>query len=1270
MGSDMKLTGLASGFDWQPIVDQLIELERTSVKRLEREKQGNNNKVSELGTLKSQLDTLKGAANALSDESLFRARKVSVDPNTNSLFSATAEAGAITGDFDIKVHSKATKTIMSSENRTFSRLSGGLNLNDRLIDLPIQTKISAGTFTIAGRTFSITSASTTLQDIMNDINTSFNGTNGVNPESDLSHITLEYDSSTDKFYLDTGELASHSNQKLPILGSPTDTSNFLHAVRLMDMQTENRDADVESNSGVSIFTTGTGDGAKAWLSDNDPLLNSSMDSRKYASFGGSLYKRVNNDPVYNPTSSYSAGDKVYSDGYVYEALNNLPSAGWTGVESSSGDQVTQNNSYFELLIDLNTGKVDDFNSVDSSNHAFNSGINVAGTGATDAYKAGDIVKAADGTFFRSIMNRTSATAVDWNSYDAVTNGHSAAIENEGWTNNVPDEIFISGRAYEMNNGVSATAHNGPADNTLYSSANGWGGNNNLVVGNATNQGAVANQNYFIPNSANWDAIQTHSTALSYSAGTVVTDGADFWQANGAIAAGPFNNTEWTNVTNSINDLADINNGGLVDSYWNKVDMSVSNSTYWNEIAHANTASDFDQNYWQQVKPEMSRYDESGAGNNITSTDYSIWAKIGNAGGYNGIDSNAGTHDTGETGLPADSNFSYSTWTVGSTTQAGQFIEHSGKIFKSTVTTTTEPGSAGSENDWDIVADSATSATTVSEQANRSRFTDLSFWQQFTIPDPDSDLNYWEKIEETVITSSYPLGSIDVSVSLASSNFANGFTGLTSGLGNFFVGDGEGAVRIDYDINKDSLTDIVDRVNSSDANIEMFYDAVGDRFVVKNKDNGSIGITLHESPTWDTLSGANVNIGTGNMLELMGLVAPQSISDIHNSGTNYQLGDYTSKTANGVTTYWQANQNSPTDEPSESSMQWRQVIRGVGRTINNELGENSSIQVNDGSLIYSTGLDFDSDNHGYNGISFSIENISLGGTVGFSVDKDIDQAKSVINKFVEEFNDAQNYISSLTKVDHTGDEVTAATFTGNTEISRIGGELRKRVFGDTTPHSESGRTTDGADLIINTNDASNTTLNGIQTQLSLTTSDEGYMIKVLNQAPSGDITYFNWDGVSWQQTEAAFRNLRITDVGLDFGIGSDLLKVTDSSLLTKILEEEPERVMALFGEEKVEGAFDLYTKTNRDYQGIASSLDEYITNFLSGDSDLGYKGAYQTHIDSLKAQNERIDDKVESLNKYLESREKQLSDGFIKMEEMQSSMDGQLQALQNSFPQKK
>ena len=34
MGSELQLTGLASGFDWAPVVDQLIELERVPQNRL------------------------------------------------------------------------------------------------------------------------------------------------------------------------------------------------------------------------------------------------------------------------------------------------------------------------------------------------------------------------------------------------------------------------------------------------------------------------------------------------------------------------------------------------------------------------------------------------------------------------------------------------------------------------------------------------------------------------------------------------------------------------------------------------------------------------------------------------------------------------------------------------------------------------------------------------------------------------------------------------------------------------------------------------------------------------------------------------------------------------------------------------------------------------------------------------------------------------------------------------------------------------------------
>ena len=99
---------------------------------------------------------------------------------------------------------------------------------------------------------------------------------------------------------------------------------------------------------------------------------------------------------------------------------------------------------------------------------------------------------------------------------------------------------------------------------------------------------------------------------------------------------------------------------------------------------------------------------------------------------------------------------------------------------------------------------------------------------------------------------------------------------------------------------------------------------------------------------------------------------------------------------------------------------------------------------------------------------------------------------------------------------------------------------------------------------------------------------------------------------------------------------------------------------------MEDAYDSITQTNRDYQGITRSLNDYIDNFIKGDSETGYKGAYQSFLDSIKNQNERIDEKIENLDKYLESREKILSDGFMRMEEMQSKMDSQMQTLEGAF----
>ena len=517
-----------------------------------------------------------------------------------------------------------------------------------------------------------------------------------------------------------------------------------------------------------------------------------------------------------------------------------------------------------------------------------------------------------------------------------------------------------------------------------------------------------------------------------------------------------------------------------------------------------------------------------------------------------------------------------------------------------------------------------------------------------------------------ITSNNSLGSIDMTVSLANANFASAFTGLTSGMGNFFIGEGEGAVRIDYDVNNDSLAQLINRINDSEANVFMYYDPVGDRFVVRNERAGAVGIVMHESDDWDSISSANR--GSGNILELMGLAAPQSISDNYDSANlpNYIKGDLVKITSGGLSTTWQSLVDSPTEDPSVGSSQWLQVIEGVVRSMADEVGKNSAVRVNDGNLLYSTGTQFSEGDHGFEGINFDVAQVSIGASVSFTVNKDTGAASAAIQKFVEEFNDAQDFISSLTRVNQDGDDVSSSRFTGNQEISRLSSGLRRAVFGSSTPHSESGTTVDSSNLTVSTNNSTNDEIDAIASQLGLDASDDGYVIKVLNQDPDGQVAYHEWDGSAWSQTTPFFSTFRMTNIGLDFGIGSNNIKVVNSSLLAEELDKNPERVQALFSEALVEDVYDSITQTNRDYQGVTYALNDYVDNFLKGDSDTGYKGAYQAFLDSIESQNERIDEKIVNIDKYLVSREKILSDGFMRMEEMQSKMDSQMQTLQNTF----
>ena len=56
---------------------------------------------------------------------------------------------------------------------------------------------------------------------------------------------------------------------------------------------------------------------------------------------------------------------------------------------------------------------------------------------------------------------------------------------------------------------------------------------------------------------------------------------------------------------------------------------------------------------------------------------------------------------------------------------------------------------------------------------------------------------------------------------------------------------------------------------------------------------------------------------------------------------------------------------------------------------------------------------------------------------------------------------------------------------------------------------------------------------------------------------------------WTETDPVYTSFRLSNIGLDFGIGSDRIIVKNSALLLQELEKNPEKVKALFSDARVE-----------------------------------------------------------------------------------------------------
>ena len=275
---DLGVSGLASGFDWRTFVDQIVEVERTPQYRLLGEQDLIEERKVAYGAIKTQLAVLQNRIAALKDPALFDSRASSV--SNEDIASVIANAGAPLGKFTFNFTQLATAAKLNGATNIGRPISATSDVSAVVLSSAgFATAVAPGTFTVNGEQITI-EATDTLQEVFTAIETATGGT-----------VTTSYDPATDAISLSsTGEI---------VLGSATDTSNFLRVAKLYNNGTNaitssaslggvNRVATLANGNYATAITDG-GTGAGSFLINGVAIAyNASTDSLN------NVISRINN----------------------------------------------------------------------------------------------------------------------------------------------------------------------------------------------------------------------------------------------------------------------------------------------------------------------------------------------------------------------------------------------------------------------------------------------------------------------------------------------------------------------------------------------------------------------------------------------------------------------------------------------------------------------------------------------------------------------------------------------------------------------------------------------------------------------------------------------------------------------------------------------------------------------------------------------------------------------------------------------------------------
>lgn len=212
------MAGIASGLNWQTIVEELGQAERAPETQWEGQQAEFNAQNAAYSTISTDMLTVQTDIQNLQDPSLYES--ASVQSSDSDIATGTAATGATLGSYTFDISQLATAALLNGATLVNgANLSQAISPTDNPSDVTIgtagfATPVTAGTFTVDGDQVTI-STTDSLQDVFNAIATATN-----------NKVTASYNSSTDEI-----TLASTDSSEV-VLGSAADTSNFLQVAQL------------------------------------------------------------------------------------------------------------------------------------------------------------------------------------------------------------------------------------------------------------------------------------------------------------------------------------------------------------------------------------------------------------------------------------------------------------------------------------------------------------------------------------------------------------------------------------------------------------------------------------------------------------------------------------------------------------------------------------------------------------------------------------------------------------------------------------------------------------------------------------------------------------------------------------------------------------------------------------------------------------------------------------------------------------------------------